>query len=136
MLTWACPALGSERPSARTPGKPPPLSRTTAAIARAIAAVVRERGGGFPGVRALGLSLPRAGHAQVSMNVEDYEASALHDILERVEREAQERGVGVKGAELVGLMPAGAAVSAAGRMLRIDGFNPEHVLELRLLRRH
>src|SRR5204862_4490331 len=39
--------------------------------ARAIAAVVRERGGGFPGVRALGLSLPRAGHAQVSMNVED-----------------------------------------------------------------
>jgi glutamate formiminotransferase len=103
--------------------------------ARAIAAVVRERGGGFPGVRALGLSLPRAGHAQVSMNVEDYEASALHDILARVEREAQERGVEVKGAELVGLMPAGAAVSAAGSLLRIDGFNPEHVLELRLLRR-
>jgi glutamate formiminotransferase len=103
-------------------------------VARAIAAVVRERGGGLPGVRALGLLLPSAGHAQVSMNVEDYEASALHDILERVEREAHERGVEVKGAELVGLMPAGAAVAAAGRMLRIDGFNPEHVLELRLLR--
>src|SRR5207249_7794595 len=66
-------------------------------VARAIAAVVRERGGGFPGVRALGLSLPRAGHAQVSMNVEDYEAAALHDILARVEREAQERGVTVSG---------------------------------------
>jgi len=103
--------------------------------ARAIAAVVRERGGGFPGVRALGLSLPRAGHAQVSMNVEDYEASGLHDILARVEREAHERGVEVRGAELVGLMPAGAAVAAAGRMLRIDGFNAAHVLELRLLRR-
>ena len=104
-------------------------------VARAIAAVVRERGGGFPGVRALGLMLPRAGHAQVSMNVEDYEASALHDILERVEREADELGVEVTGAELVGLMPAGAAVAAAGRVLRIDGFNPQHVLELRLLRR-
>jgi glutamate formiminotransferase len=103
--------------------------------ARAIAAVVRERGGGFSGVRALGLSLPRAGHAQVSMNVEDYEASALHDILARVELEAHERGVEVRGAELVGLMPAGAAVAAAGRMLRIDGFNAAHVLELRLLRR-
>jgi glutamate formiminotransferase len=104
-------------------------------VARAIAAVVRERGGGFPGVRALGLSLPRAGHTQVSMNVEDYEAAALHDILARVEREAQERGVTVSGTELVGLMPAGAAVAAAGSMLRIDGFNPERVLELRLLRR-
>jgi hypothetical protein len=32
-------------------------------------------------------------------------------------------------------MPAGAAVAAAGSLLHIDGFNPEHVLELRLLRR-
>jgi glutamate formiminotransferase len=111
------------------------LATDDAEVARAIAGVVRERGGGFPGVRALGLSLPRAGHAQVSMNVEDFEAAALHEIIARVEREARERGVEVKGAELVGLMPAGAAVSAAGFALRIDGFNPEHVLELRLLRR-
>jgi glutamate formiminotransferase len=111
------------------------LGTDDVATARAIAAVVRERGGGFPGVRALGLSLPRAGHAQVSMNVEDYEAAALHDILARVESEARERGVEVKSAELVGLMPAGAAVAAAGSLLRIGGFNPEHVLELRLLRR-
>jgi glutamate formiminotransferase len=104
-------------------------------VARAIASVVRERGGGFPGVRALGLLLPRAGHAQVSMNVEDYEAAALHDILARVELEAHARGVDVAGAELVGLMPAGAAAAAAGNLLRIDGFNADHVLELRLLRR-
>jgi glutamate formiminotransferase len=104
-------------------------------VAAEIAAVVRERGGGFPGVRALGLSLPRAGHAQVSMNVEDYEAAALHDIVARVESEALARGVDVSGAELVGLLPAGAAVAAAGGILRIDGFSPEHVLELRLLRR-
>jgi glutamate formiminotransferase len=103
-------------------------------VARAIAAVVRERGGGFSGLRALGLFLPRAGHAQVSMNVEDYEAAALHDILARVEAEAQERGVAVSGAELVGLIPAGAAAAAAGSLLRIAGFSPEHVLELRLLR--
>ena len=104
-------------------------------VARAVAAVVRERGGGFPGVRALGLFLPRAGHAQVSMNVEDYEAAALHDIVARVEHEARERGVEVSGSELVGLMPAGAAVAAAGPALRIDGFSPERVLELRLLQR-
>ncbi|HET9675251.1 MAG TPA: glutamate formimidoyltransferase [Gaiellaceae bacterium] len=103
--------------------------------AREIAGLVRERGGGFPGVRALGLDLPRAGLVQVSMNVEDWEAAALHEIVGRVEAEAAARGVEVVGSELVGLMPAGAAVAAAGPVLRIDGFDPSRVLELRLLER-
>jgi glutamate formiminotransferase len=101
--------------------------------AREIAAVVRERDGGFPGVRALGLDLPSAGQAQVSMNVEDWEASALHEIVATIEREAAARGVEVAGAELVGLMPAGAAAAAAGAILRIDGFDASRLLELRLL---
>ena len=102
-------------------------------VAREIARAVRERDGGFPGVRALGLELPLAGHAQVSMNVEDWEAAALHEIVATIEREAAARGVEVTGAELVGLMPAGAAMRAAGAVLRIDGFDASHVLELRLL---
>jgi glutamate formiminotransferase / 5-formyltetrahydrofolate cyclo-ligase len=101
--------------------------------AREIARVVRERDGGFPGVRALGLDLPTAGRVQVSMNVEDWEAAALHDIVAAVEREAAARGVEVVGAELVGLMPAGAAAAAAGAVLRIDGFDASRLLELRLL---
>jgi glutamate formiminotransferase len=101
--------------------------------AREIARLVREHGGGFPGVRALGLDLPRAGLVQVSMNVEDFEAAALHEIVARVEHEAAERGAEVVGSELVGLMPAGAAVAAAGATLRIAGFDASHVLELRLL---
>ena len=101
--------------------------------AREVAAVVREKGGGFPGVRALGLDLPSAGLVQVSMNVEDWEAAALHDIVERIAAEATARGAEVAGSELVGLMPAGAAAAAAGAMLRIEGFDPTRVLELRLL---
>jgi glutamate formiminotransferase len=101
--------------------------------AREIAAVVRERDGGFSGVRALGLALPSVGQAQVSMNVEDWEASALHEIVAAIEREAAARGVEVAGAELVGLMPAGAAAAAAGAILRIDGFDASRLLELRLL---
>jgi len=103
--------------------------------AREVAAIVRESGGGFPGVRALGLDLPSAGLVQVSMNVEDWEAAALHEIVERVEEEASFRGATVVGSELVGLMPAGAAAVAAGAMLRIDGFDSSRVLELRLLER-
>jgi glutamate formiminotransferase len=101
--------------------------------AREIAAVVRERGGGFPGVRALGLDLRRAGVVQVSMNVEDWEAAALHEIVARIAREASLRGADVLGSELVGLMPAGAAAAAAGAALHIDGFDESRVLELRLL---
>jgi glutamate formiminotransferase len=104
-------------------------------VARSIAAVVREKGGGFPGVRALGLALPSVGRAQVSMNIEDYEAAALHEIVARVAEEASARGTRIAGAELVGLMPAGAALAAAGSVLRIDGFNASRVLELRLLQR-
>jgi glutamate formiminotransferase len=95
--------------------------------------IVRERDGGFAGVRALGLELTRAGLVQVSMNVEDWEAAALHEIVARVADEAGARGVDVAGSELVGLMPAGAAAAAAGALLRIDGFDVSHVLELRLL---
>ena len=57
----------------------------------------------------------------------------LHDIVARVEQEALFRGATVVGAELVGLMPAGAAAAAAGAALRIDGLDASRVLELRLL---
>jgi glutamate formiminotransferase len=109
------------------------LAGASVEIAQEIARVVRERDGGFPGVRALGLDLPSTGQAQVSMNVEDWEASALHEIVEAIAREAAARGVEVAGSELVGLMPAGAAAAAAGAVLRIDGFDASRLLELRLL---
>jgi glutamate formiminotransferase len=101
--------------------------------AREIAGVVRERDGGFPGVRALGLDLPRAGLVQVSMNVTDWEASSLHVIVARIAAEAEARGIEVAGSELVGLMPAEPAVEAAGALLGIEGLEPSRVLELRLL---
>jgi glutamate formiminotransferase len=101
--------------------------------ARAIASAIRERDGGFPGVRALGLELPGSGRVQVSMNVEDWEAAALHEIVARIESEAAALGAGVERAELVGLMPAGAAAAAAGAALRIEGFDGSRLIETRLL---
>jgi glutamate formiminotransferase len=103
------------------------------AAAREVASVRQRDGSGFPGVRALGIELPRAGLVQVSMNVEDWEAAALHDIVAFVAREAEARGAEVVGSELVGLMPAGAVAAAAGAALRVEGFDASRVLELRLL---
>src|SRR5262245_11849539 len=111
------------------------LADAAVETAKAIASVVRERDGGFPGVRALGLDLPGAGRVQVSMNVEDWEASPLHEVVARIEAEAAARGARVLRSELVGLMPAGAVAAAAGAQLRIAGFDGSRVLELRLLRR-
>jgi glutamate formiminotransferase len=101
--------------------------------AQAVARAVRERDGGFPGVRALGLRLPLAGHVQVSLNIEDWRAAPLHEVVAAVEREAQARGLEATGSELVGLLPAGAAVAAAGSLLGVAGLDTSHVLELRLL---
>jgi len=101
--------------------------------AQEVARAVRERDGGFPGVRALGLRLSEAGHVQVSLNVEDWRAAPLHEVVAAVEREARAKGLEVTGSELVGLLPAGAAVAAAGSLLRVTGLEPSRVLELRLL---
>jgi glutamate formiminotransferase len=67
------------------------------------------------------------------MNVEDWEASALHEIVARIEAEAASLGAEVDRAELVGLMPAGAAAAAAGSALRIEGFDGSRLIETRLL---
>jgi glutamate formiminotransferase len=109
------------------------LRGATLDAARTIASAIRERDGGFPGVRALGLELPSSGRVQVSMNVEDWEAAALHEIVARIESEAAALGAAVERAELVGLMPAGAAAAAAGAALRIEGFDASRLIETRLL---
>jgi glutamate formiminotransferase len=134
------PARLDERAGGVIVGARPPLIAFNVDLAgedldaaREVARAVRERDGGFPGVRALGLRLPRAGHVQVSLNVEDWRASPLHEVVAAVELEARARGLDVTGAELVGLLPAGAAVAAAGSLLRVAGLDPSHVLELRLL---
>ncbi len=97
--------------------------------AREIAAAVREGGGGFPGVRALGLELPGAGLMQVSMNVEDWTKSGLGEIVARIGLEAEKRDAEVENSELVGLIPAGAAAAAEQAGLLFD---PSQILELRL----
>jgi glutamate formiminotransferase / 5-formyltetrahydrofolate cyclo-ligase len=134
------PARLDDRAGAVLVGARPPLvafnvelATADVEVARAVAAVVREAGGGFPGVRALGLELPRSGRVQVSMNVEDWRAAPLHEVVARVEAEARERGVDLAGGELVGLLPAGAAVAAGAPALRLNELGPARVLELRLL---
>lgn len=79
------------------------LDSTDVELARAVAAKLRESGGGFAGVRAIGLFLESRGRAQVSMNVQDHEAAPLAEIVAAIAATAP-----VAEAELVGLAPAAA----------------------------
>jgi len=93
-------------------------------LARAIAADLREAGGGPAGVRAIGLYLPARGRAQVSFNVHDPVAVPLADLVARVRDRAP-----VAEAELVGLAPR-AAFAGFPDDVPLRGFDPElHVVE-------
>ena len=98
-------------------------------VARWIAAAVRESGGGLTGVQAIGLHLPRAGRVQVSMNVLDLERSPLHEVVERVRREAAARGVEVVAGELVGLVPEQVVHAADAAGAFVPGLDESRVLE-------
>ena len=98
-------------------------------VAHAIAASIRESGGGMPGVQAIGLELGRAGRVQVSMNVLDLGRSPLHEVVERVRQEAAWRGVKVVDGELVGLVPESVLADAAAAGVSIPGVDASRVLE-------
>jgi glutamate formiminotransferase len=105
------------------------LPEGTLTDARAIAARVREDGGGLPGLRALGLYLPEAGMAQVSMNIENYPRASPARVIDAVRGEAARLGVTVGATELVGLVPTAALRGASPAALDMPGFTPASVLD-------
>ena len=110
------------------------LTTDDLSAARRIAGRIRERDGGLPGVKALGIRLAHRGIAQVSTNVVDYRRTSLGTVLDAVSREASALGVAIGGTEVVGLVPADALPSGGAERLRIDGFTPDRVLDVRLRR--
>ncbi len=99
-------------------------------VAKAVAEQVRERDGGLPGVRALGLEV--GGRAQVSMNLTDLDATPIPVALEAVRSAAAEHGVSVESTELVGLAPLEAILQVARHFLALKDLEREHVLETAL----
>lgn len=100
-------------------------------LARAVAAALRESGGGPPGVRAIGLAIS-SGRTQVSTNVHDPLAVSLGEVVERVRALAAPLGARPVEAELVGLVPE-AALAGYPPDVPIRGFDPAaHTIERRL----
>lgn len=100
-------------------------------IARAVAAGLRESGGGLPGLRAIGLPLS-GGRAQVSTNVHDPVGTPLGAVVALARELATPLGARPVEAELIGLVPA-AALADYPEDVPIRGFDPaRHTIEVRL----
>lgn len=73
--------------------------------ARALAARLRERGGGFPGLRALGLHLERQQQVQISMNLEDPFRTSPVDVFDAIADQVTADGARIVHTEVIGMMP-------------------------------
>ena len=108
------------------------LTTDDVARARRIARAVRERDGGLPGVRALGLALPSVGRAQVSMNLVALERTGVQRACETVRDRARADGDDVARVELVGLLPAAEWTRCDPEFLAWAGIGPDRTIEARL----
>lgn len=101
-------------------------------IANKIAKVVRHIGGGLRFVKAMGVMLEDRNIVQVSMNLTNYEKTAIYRAHEMVKMEALRYGVPVVGAEVVGLLPMKALIDCAEYYLQLENFDISQVLEKRV----
>jgi glutamate formiminotransferase len=108
------------------------LATPDAAIAKQIAAKIRESSGGFPFVKAMGLHLPSQGRAQVSMNLTNFAAIPFDDLYAAVEAEAARLGTAIAESELIGFIPRAAFEQSRAFFSRIRGFNESRIIETRI----
>lgn len=103
------------------------------AVAKKIAAALRASSGGLCHVKGIGLSLTDRRMVQVSLNIVDYEKNPLYRVQEMVRMEARRWGVHIAECEVYGMVPVAALLSSVEYYLQIAGFDPDQVIELRLL---
>lgn len=98
---------------------------------RAIAAGLRESGGGPEGVRAMAIELG-PGRIQISTNVHDPDAVPLAAVVAAVRALAEPLGARPVAAEIVGLVPAAALAGWPQELPIVGGAGATHTIEARL----
>jgi glutamate formiminotransferase len=100
--------------------------------AREIAGGIRERDGGFAGLRALGLYLERQDRIQISMNLENPRRTSPLAVLAAIERESARRGGRIVETEVIGLAPDTLVHPASVNRLVLPDLGPARVLSRRV----
>lgn len=93
-------------------------------IARKIAATIREKNGGMPGVRSIGWYLQDMDTVQVSCNLTQPEKAGVCEVFRRVRRLAEAEGCMAPSSELIGCIPQSQFQSCAPEELGFGGVHP------------
>ena len=98
-------------------------------IAQSISKNIREKNGGLPGVRALGMYLESRGLAQVSINITDHNETSILKVYDQVVVWAREYGVEILESEIVGLIPAGTLSEEIAKHIKLKYFSDRLIIE-------
>lgn len=98
-------------------------------VAKDIAKRIREKDGGLPGIRALGVPLHSKGIVQVTINITHYKKTSLKNLMDRIKKECEAKKVAILHSELIGLVPKDAAFAGMKEYLMLDDFDDGKVIE-------
>jgi glutamate formiminotransferase len=108
------------------------LNTLDVTIAQEIAGKIRTSSGGLPSVKAMGVRLDSRNLSQVSMNLTDFERTPVHMVFAAVRELADQRGIGIAGCEIIGLIPRKALTLSEEWLPTVENFHPGLILEDRL----
>ena len=100
--------------------------------AKLIASKLRERDGGFFGVRALGLYLYQREQVQISMNLEDPTRTAPEAVYAEITQAVTEMGGEVLEVEVIGMLPDTLVLPGSESRLDLLNLDSERVLSFRV----
>jgi len=88
-------------------------------IAKSIARNIREKHGGLPGIRALGVEMKSRGNTQVTINIVDHKKTSLKQVFDEVKKWAKEYKVNIIESEVVGMLPKDAIFEGMNEYLKL-----------------
>jgi len=109
------------------------LDTESVEIAQKIANSIRKATGGFSTITAKGTKFEGRKGSVVSLNVMDCAKTPIYRPFEMIKYEAERYGVRVTGSELVGIVRLDFVVDCFIRMLQLEGFKKEHIVETHLM---
>ena len=102
-------------------------------IAKQIAAKIRERDGGMPGVKSIGWYLPDFDLVQVSCNLTQPHLAGVCEVFDRVQELAAEAGCTAPSSELIGCIPQSQFTTYSANELgfgSLKPFNDDRILPI------
>jgi glutamate formiminotransferase len=97
--------------------------------AKDIAKRIREKDGGLPGIRALGVPLHSKKIVQVTINITHYKKTSLKTLMDRVKKECAAKNISILNSEIVGLVPKDATFPGMKEYLMLEDFDEGKILE-------